>query len=736
MRPFRTLPIACCLAVLASAPGAAQTGKKLTVEEIFATGATGRRASQAAWSPDGTRLLYLWDEVGDGPEEALSILDLATGKSALVARLADLAKQAGREDFEVDESAWSPRGDALLLVSAGDLYLYSLAARDLRRLTKTEDEEEIPQFSPDGARIAFVRDFDLHVVDVANGRERALTTDGKKNEILNGITDWVYWEEIWGRRTTGFWWSPDGARIAYYRFDEAPVGVYPLVDDSPVYPKVEWQKYPKTGTDNPKVKVGVLNLATGGTTWLETGDPDSYLARVDWAPSGDAVAVQRLNRDQTRLDLLRCETARGSCSTLLTDTWPTWVNLGEDFRFLPDGRFLWGSERSGWRRLSLHGVDGQLVRSVTPEGWSVASLDGVAESGDWAVVTAFPTEGLGPIDRKVARVRLDREGWEVLTPELGSHGATVSERTGAWVHEWSDVDTPPRSEVRPAGGGTPIPLPSSPSKIDLAGLPEWEFLTLPGPDGSLLPARLLKPVGFDPGRRYPVLMYHYGGPGSQAVNNAWHPRVLWQKMMAQRGFASFIVDNQSSLFFGKAGEDRDYRRFGEVNLAGQLAGVDYLKTLPWVDPRRIGLWGWSGGGSNTLYCLLSRPGVWKAGVAGAPVTDWRLYDTIWTERYLDRPQDNEEGYRLSAPVTLAANLKDRLLIVHGLADDNVHPQNTVVMSDAFIQAGVPFEQAIYPGQTHAIRGAGMRHFYSRMTEFFERELQTVVVEDVEMRLER
>ncbi|MFP5285601.1 MAG: DPP IV N-terminal domain-containing protein, partial [Thermoanaerobaculia bacterium] len=394
MRPFRTLPIACCLAVLASAPGAAQVGKKLTVEEIFATGATGRRASQAAWSPDGTRLAYLWDEVGDGPEEALWTLDLATGKSALVARLADLAKQAGREDFEVDESAWSPRGDALLLVSDGDLYLYTLAARDLRRLTKTEDEEEIPQFSPDGARIAFVRDFDLHIVDLANGRERALTTDGEENKILNGITDWVYWEEIWGRRTTGFWWSPDGARIAYYRFDEAPVGVYPLVDDSPVYPKVEWQKYPKSGTDNPKVKVGVLDLATGGTTWLETGDPDSYLARVAWTPSGDAVAVQRLNRDQTRLDLLRCETAGGSCSTLLTDTWPTWVNLGEDFRFLPDGRFLWGSERSGWRRLYLHGADGHLVRPVTPEGWSVASLDGVAERGDWAVVTAFPTEGL------------------------------------------------------------------------------------------------------------------------------------------------------------------------------------------------------------------------------------------------------------------------------------------------------------------------------------------------------
>ena len=736
MRPFPVLLTACCLAGLASAPAAAQSGKKLTVEEIFATGAIGRQASQASWSPDGTRLTYVWDEKGDGKEEALWSLDPATGKSVVLMRMADLAKQAGVEDFGLEEYSWSPRGDALLLVSDGDLYLHSLATRNLRRLTETEAEEEIPQLSPDGTRLAFVRDFDLHVLDLATGQERNLTTDGEENAILNGITDWVYWEEIWGRQTTGFWWSPDSTRIAYYRFEEAPVDIYPLVDDSPVYPKVRWQKYPKAGTDNPIVKVGVLDLATGRTTWLETVDADSYLARVDWTPSSNAVAIQRLNRDQTRLDLLRCSPSDGSCSTLLTETWPTWVNLGEDFRFLPDGSFLWGSERNGWRRLYLYSADGQPLRAVTPAGWSVTSLDGVAAGGDWAIVTAFPTEGLGPIDRKVARVRIHGEGWELLTPEPGTHRAIVSERTGAWFHEWNDADKPNRSEVRRAEGGAAIPLPSAPAKIDLAALPKWEFLTIPGPGGSRLPARLLKPAGFDPGRRYPVVVYHYGGPGSQVVNNAWNQRVFWHKMMAQRGFVSFSVDNQSSLFFGKPGEDRDYRRFGEVNLAGQLAGVDYLKTLPWVDAGRIGLWGWSGGGTNTLYCLLSRPGVWKAGVAGAPVTDWKLYDSIWTERYLDRPQDNEEGYRLSSPLTHAANLKDRLLIVHGLADDNVHPQNTVVMSNAFVKAGVPFEQAFYPEQPHGIRGAGMRHFYAKMADFFERELQAVEVDDVEVRMER
>jgi dipeptidyl-peptidase-4 len=730
MRTARVLLLLLCgLAAPHSPVLADEKPGRLTLETLFATDSAGSRPSQIAWSPDGRRLSYVW-------EEALWILDPRAdkpGKPEALARTADLAKQAKREDgeFALDEIVWSPRGDSFLLVSDGDLYLYSPAAQRLRQLTETEDDEEAAAFSPDGARLAFVRDFDLHVIDLATGQERALTSDGEENAILNGITDWVYWEELWDRDSTGFWWSPDGSRIAYYRFDEAPVGTYPLIDDSPVYPKVTWQKYPKAGEANPIVRVGVLDLATGVTQWLETGDPEAYLPRVAWAPGGGAVAIQRLNRDQNRLDLLRCGAADGACSTLLTETWPTWINLGHDFHFLPDGRFLWGSDASGWRRLSLHGQDGKSLRPVTPEGWALTSVDSVSTQGDWVVVTGFPTAGLGPIDRQVARARLDGEGWEVLTSGPGTHSALVAPATGSWVHSWHDADLPGRATVRLAGGGT-ADLPAGPPLFDPAALPKWEFFTIPGPGGSRLPARLLKPEGFDPARRYPVIVYHYGGPGSQMVGNGWSIRNAWHKLMAQRGFAVFTVDNQASLFFGKKGEDLIHRNFGDVNLAAQLAGVDYLKSLPWVDPSRIGLWGWSGGGTNTLDCLLKRPGVWRAGVSGAPVTDWRLYDTIWTERYLDQPEDNPEGYRASSPVTHAANLKDRLLVVHGTGDDNVHPQNTIVLSDAFVQAGVPFEQAIYPGQKHGFRGGSLRHFYERMTEFFERELMAVTVEDVDV----
>lgn len=685
MRLLQAAALACCL----------------TDDAMFAPDANGLRPEDPAWSPDGRHLAYLW---GQEEEEALWRMDVSTGKSE---RLTDL---------DLEEFAWSPRGDALLLVSEGDLYLLPLGGKP-RRLTETEEEETQPAFSPDGSRLAFVRDFDLHVLDLKTGRETALTADGEENVFLNGTTDWVYWEEIWGREAAGYWWSPDGRRIAYYRFDERQVPAHALIDEIPRAPAVRWQKYPKPGEPNPKVRVGVIAAEGGRTVWMSTGDEDGYLARVDW--TGDAVAIQRLNRDQTRLDLLRCRAADGSCAPLLAETRPTWINLGEDLRFLEDGRFVWGSEGDGWRRLYLHDRDGKLVRPLTPEGWGIASLEEVVDGG--VIVTAYRTEGMGPTDRQVYRAGLDRESWEPLAAEPGTHEAVVAPN-GSWVHTWHDADTPPKSEIRTASGTVALPY-TAPS-YDPAALPEWEFLFIPGPKGVRLPARMLKPSGFDPARRYPAIMYHYGGPASQVVVNRWDARRrdLWQKKMAQSGFVVFNLDNASSIFFGKTGEDRDHRRFGPANLEAQLAGVEYLKGLGWVDAGRIGLWGWSGGGYHTLYALLHAPGVWKAGMAGAPVTDWMLYDSIWTERYLDTPQGNPEGYRESSVTPYAEKLKDRLLIVHGFADDNVHPQNTVVFIDKLIKAGIPYEDAFYPGQNHGFRGAAQRHWYERMTEFFERTL--------------
>ncbi|HEX6202422.1 MAG TPA: prolyl oligopeptidase family serine peptidase, partial [Thermoanaerobaculia bacterium] len=307
--------------------------------------------------------------------------------------------------------------------------------------------------------------------------------------------------------------------------------------------------------------------------------------------------------------------------------------------------------------------------------------------------------------------------------EEGWHEAAASDESGLWVHTWSDADTPPRSVIRDAAGRQVAELPGRAPAWDAATLPAWRFFTLSGPDGSDLPARMLDPATRTEGGEVPAIMYHYGGPGSQVVVDRWGgTRDLWHKRMAQQGYAVLAVDNLASTTFGKRGEDRLHRRFGEHELAAQQAAAAWLAGVGWVDGERLGLWGWSGGGSNTLYALFRSPGTWRAGVAGAPVTDWRLYDTIWTERYLDHPDDNEEGYRLSSPITHAAELADRLLVVHGTGDDNVHPQNTLALSKALVDAGKPFEDAIYPRQKHGFRPPADRHFYERMEGFFRREL--------------
>jgi len=710
--PLLWIPLAA--ATLAGAAGAAEPPNRLTIADLQPDDA-GLEPEQAAWLPDGSALTFLRDGV-------LWRLDAAGGELSRLARPADLLPPGD----ELESYHWSPRGDRLLLRTASDLFLYSPATAALRRLTESPEPEEDPKFSPDGSRVAFVRRADLYLLELdgAAAAERRLTSDGDPDRVLNGKTDWVYWEEIWNRDSTGYWWSPDGSRLAYYRFEEEGVGRYPLTDETPKYPEVTWQRYPKAGEANPAVKVGIVAAAGGETTWLETGHAEGdYLARVDWSPDGRTVAVQRLNRDQTRLDLLLCGAADGRCREALAERHPTWVNLGMDFRYLPDGGFLWASEASGWRRLAHYGPDLERRRVLTPEGWAISELAGVTADGR-VVMQAFATEALGPAERHLLRVRLADGAVERLSHTAGTHTALLAEASGAWLHTWSDADSPPRREVVRAAGQVASELPAAPRPHDPTALPRWEFFTIPGPEGVALPARLLRPEGYAPGRKYPAIVYHYGGPGSQVVTRSWDSRGrgLFHKMMAQRGFFVLSVDDGASLFFGKAGEDRLHRAFGPRNLAAQETAVAWLAAQGAVDPARIGLWGWSGGGMHTLWAILNRPGLFRAAVAGAPVTDWRLYDSIWTERYLDRPEENPEGYRSSSPLTHAQNLRDPLLVVHGTGDDNVHPQNTIVFVKRLVELGLPCEELFYPNEKHALKPPAQRHFYAAMRAFFERHL--------------
>ena len=706
------------LVVLALLTSASLSAQQLSLEAIFGDQGSEQSPSQLSWAPNGHQLAYLWN---DGSGRAFWILDAATGQTRRAFHLSAL--QSVEAELSMDAYHWHPSSQALLIESHGDLFLYGLESHNLRRLTQSEAAESDPKFSPTGDRVAFVRAQDLYLIDIDSAVETRLTEDGVENVRLNGLTDWVYWEELWGRDSTGYWWSPDGSQIAYYQFDETPVRDYALVDFMPQYPAVEWQKYPKAGEDNPRVRVGVLNLDNGQTAWLDTGDPvEWYLPRVDWRPQGD-LAVQRLNRGQDHLDVLRCAPADGSCVVWLSETSETWVDVTDDYRYLPDGRLLWPSERSGWNRLYLIEADGTVGRTVARADGSVTSLAGIDLEAGHIYYQAYGAPPLGAISRQLYRADLDGDAIERLSPENGWTSTLMSDKAFR-VQSWSDAATPPTRSVRGPNDSIVAQLPYDPPAIDLSSLPRREFFTITDADGRELPASIVLPDSFDEDGAHPVVMYHYGGPESQVIRDAWSggSRELWTRMMAQRGFVMFSVDNPGSSFFGQRGADAMHRRFGEVNLAAQQAGVEYLRARPGIDGDRIGIWGWSGGGSNTLYSVLRSPGTWKAAVSGAPVTDWRLYDTIWTERYLDHPDENPDGYRDSSAVTWAADLADELLLIHGTADDNVHPQNSLALMQKFIDAGVQFDSAIYPRQKHGFRGPASRHFYERMTGFWDLHL--------------
>jgi len=710
----------------------------LDFDLLFGDNAAGQRPTDLQWSPDGNRLGFLYDD-GDG--EGLWIWDAESGQTTLQVR------QEDGDLGKLDAFHWSPDNQSILLESGGDLALLRLGAEGMRKLMDTEAAEENPKFSPQGDRVAFVRDNDLWIYDLESAGEIRLTRDGREGLTLNGKTDWVYWEEIWGRQQVGHWWSPDGSRIAYYRFDEASVREYPLLDFTQQYPEVSPQRYPKAGETNPGVQVGVLELGTGVTRWLiSNSKDDSYLGRVDWLPDGSGVAVQRLNRDQNHLEVLSCSILdsqgksakpagraglaglEDSCRVLLEETSETWVNLTKDLRFLPDGRFLWTTEKSGWKELWLHDSDGSPNRRLTPDGWTTEKVNEVVPGSDSVVWTGYETSELGALHRTVFSQSLSGGAPEALSSPGTTASATVARASGRTAIVESRSDIPHAAFVVELSGQRLGDLPvRAPTGYDPAQLPHWKFLTIPGPDGQPLPAALLEPRGVrsgGSGGKHPVIQYHYGGPASQVVRDSWgtRGRNLWHKLMVQRGYGVLMVDNAGSNYFGKTGADRLHRRFGEVNLAAQRAGVTFLRDSSWADPERIGLWGWSGGGSNTLYSILNSPGTWRAAVAGAPVTDWRFYDSIWAERYLDHPQDNAEGYKQSSAVTHAAKLEDALLLVHGTADDNVHAQNTFVMTAELIAAARPFDLAIHPRQKHAFKGKDKRHFYERMTRFFDREL--------------
>ncbi len=623
----------------------------------------------------------------------------------------------------------SPGTDRLLLDLAADLFVWDLEARTLTRLTRGPEREEIARFSPDGRRLAFVRNADLHVVDMA-GKELRLTADGGEN-TLNGKLDWVYQEEIYGRGNfRAHWWSPDSRRIAFLQTDERDVPRFTVVDHIPFRPPLEVVPYPKAGDPNPHVRLGVARASGGGVTWIDPGlygHTEILIVDVAFSPDG-YVWYQVQDRRQTWLDLHRADPDTGRSERVLRETSEAWVNVTGSPRFLADGGFLWLSERTGFRHLYRYDRDGKLVQALTDGRWEVRSLLAVDEEAGAAWIAGTYRTALGA---DVLRVALDgsAEGSAptLLTEAAGSHRGNFPAEgpVDYWIAASSDLHTPTTRTLRRADGETVRKLGGG-SVPDLArfDISTPELLQIATRDGVDLEAMLIRPQGFDPDRVYPAWVHVYGGPHAQQVRNRWQgSRGMWFQYLARQGIVVLVVDNRIASGKGVRSTWPVYRNFGAQELRDLTDAVDWLGAQPWVDAGRIGLDGWSYGGYMTLYAL-TRSDRFRAGIAGGSVVDWRAYDSIYTERYMSTPSDNPEGYERSSVLESAADLHGDLLLVHGTMDDNVHMQNTLQMAFRLQKAGRPFEMMLYPKSRHGVTDRDLSlHLRQTMARFILKTIE-------------
>lgn len=753
-RVARAMRVTLCIALavaLGAITAAARPGgsKMLTVERIYsAPSLNGYLTEGLEWTPDSKRVSYFGRD-RSGVE--MWTTDAATGQSKILVKAnvlesampiekTALIQSTGLGRVEANKYVWSPSGDALLFLGCDRLTLLDLKTMVAKPLASSSAGEVVPcmqdaRFSPDGKWVSFVRESNLWLVNVATGDVRPLTTGGSA-DLLEGQLDWVYPEEL--ETPTAYWWSPDSSRIAYYEMNERPVTNYPIIDMSSPVGAVEFERYPQAGEANPIVRVGVVPVAGGETTWMDTGRyfayDAGYPARVVWLRDSRRVAIELLNRAQNRLDLLFCDAATGASTTVLTETDKYWINIADDLYFFSDGkRFLWSSERTGFRHFYLYDLAGRELDQLTSGDWEITGSGGFGPGASSRPAVDEPHGYIYFIsnkdnvaDSQLYRLSLADKSITRITREAGWHDPLVAPDASAFVDTYSNTMTPPRQDLYRMDG-------SRAAVIDEDAVPELndyalspvEFLNVTANDGTKLCAEIIKPPDFDPSRKYPVLVNVYGGPQDQEVQDDWGSYDhLWLEMMAEKGYIVFTLDNRGSYRRGHAFETPVYHQFGKVELADQLAGVKYLKSLSYVDASRIGIWGWSYGGTMVLDALFNAPDVFKAGVAVAPVTDWRLYDTIYTERYMGRPQDNPEGYRDSSPVNMAARLRAKLMLAHGTGDDNVHFANTTELINELILAGAyPDDLMIFPGRGHGMTDWQARvQLYQRITDFLLRNL--------------
>jgi dipeptidyl-peptidase 4 len=733
-----SLALAATILVATASPAFAQGQKLLTLDDLYdpqkrvSFGTPTFGSGGYTWMNDKE---YLRARPGNGGFEHVRV-DAVAGAETLLFDPAKLAAallmvpgvsgdDAGRLSRQ-RTYVMSPDRTALLVTVGDDLFHWTLGADRLVRLTSTPGLEDEVTFSPDGRLVAFVRNHNLYVTDL-EGRERALTTDGH-GQLFNGRLDWVYQEEIYGRGThRAYWWSPDSARIAFLQLNEAPVPEFTVIDHIPYRQTVEVTDYPKAGDPNPTVKLGVVRSTGGPVQWVDTSKSgaEHLIVNVSWTPDSRDVVFQVQDREQTWLDLNLADASKGTTKTLFRETTKAWVSELGAPTWLKDGTFLWLSERDGWQHLYRYNRDGTLVGRVTSGKWELTSLYGVDET---AGVVYFAGTERSHIGRDIYRVNLDGSGLKRLSERAGTTSAAFNPAFTMYVSTWSDVNTPHQVRLHKADGAEVRTIDANVVKaLDEYKLSKPEFMQVKTKDGFALEAMLIKPLGFDPSRKYPVYQHTYAGPHSPQVRNAWGgTNQLYHQLLAQRGIAVWVCDNRSASGKGAESAWVAYKRLGETELADIEECLSYLKQQPWVDSSRIGINGWSYGGFMVSYALTHSPS-FAMGIAGGSVTDWRDYDSIYTERFMLMPQNNPDGYARTAPRNAAKNLKGELLLLHGLMDDNVHVQNTIQFAHELQKAGKPFEMMLYPKSRHGVSDPLLlKHMREKMLEFTLRTLKAEV----------
>ena len=709
-----------------------EQGRQLTFEKVFGSPSLNGSSPRAVkLSPDGRYLTVLRNREDDKDRYDLWAFDRQTGDwrmlvdSEKVGSGAELseAEKMQRERARIGTLKgivtyqWSDTGDALLVPLDGDLYLAGLDGT-VTRLTETEEGELNPTLSPKGEYISFVRDRQLYVGKV--GEEPQPITPQEDETVLWGEAEFVVQEEL--DRMTGFWWSPDERRIAVQRTDEAPVGIVTRASIGATGTKVFDQRYPATGTPNAEVRLFVMDPDGKNRVEVPLGEEEFYLARVDWSADGKTMYVQRLDRAQSRLDMLTVDPATGKSQVLFTERAADdhWINLTDSYKIMKDGSILWRSERDGFGHLYRF-ADGKWTQ-LTKGNWVVTDLDGVDQDKGLVYFTANKDDVLAT---QAYRLSLANPSEIVrLTDPAYVNSVAMDGKAQTLLVSRNSTSQPTQSFIADTDGKRITWIEENaldaghPYAPYVASHVTPEYGTLKAADGQVMYWRMLKPK-MEPGKKYPVFFQHYGGPHVQVVTKGWGGAL--EQAIVDAGYIHFTIDNRGSYNRGVAFEKPIYRAMGTVEVEDQKVGAEYLKTLPFVDPAKIATYGWSYGGYMTLAMLEADPGLYAAGISGAPVTKWELYDTAYTERYMGTPQDEPEAYKVGAVIEDSVKITDPLLLIHGMADDNVVFENSSELIATMQGANVPFEMMLYPGQTHGVGGPKISpHLWYTIMNFLER----------------